>query len=248
VSEVDVLAVDVGATSMKFAGFSRRGEVLGAKARRPTAYPCPPERLVAAVAARAASVAPVRIGLGFPGEVADGVVLDAANLARAGGSRTPVDAALVRAWRGFDLRAALVAETGLATIVMNDAAMAAVGCAGDHGVELVLTLGTGCGLALVRRGRLVPARDVGAQPLHGAATFDDVLGERGRSADEGSWSREVVSAVERLAAEFGADVVHLAGGNARRLSPRAFAGAAVHVQIERGDPALLGAWRMWATT
>jgi polyphosphate glucokinase len=246
VSEVDVLAVDVGATSTKYAGFSRRGEIVGAKSRRPTSYPCSPERLVAAVASRVQRLAPVRVGLGFPGEVANGVVVDAANLARAGGPRTAVDEQIAARWRGFDLRGALARATGCPTLVMNDAAMAAVGCASGRGRELVVTLGTGCVLALVSEGRLVATRDVGDERFVELATYDEALGERGRARDPEVWLARVVAAVDGLAEEFRAGVVHLAGGNARRLAPRSFAAARTCVVIERDDPALIGAWRAWS--
>jgi polyphosphate glucokinase len=239
----DVLAVDVGATSIKFASFTVGGEMLGAPSRRPTPYPCGPERLVECLVTRTRRLGPSAVGLGFPGEVDGGVVLDGANLARPGGPRTEVDPGLAASWRGFHLAAALESATGRPTVVLNDAAMAALGCATGTGTEIVVTLGTGCGLALLRGGQLVASRDVGDAPLIGSASHDEVLGERGRAADPEAWARHVVDAVSSLADEFGAGVVHLAGGNARRLSPRLFEDARTSVVIERGDPALLGAWR-----
>jgi len=243
VSEVDVLAVDVGASTIKFATFSRAGAALSGRVRRSTPYPCTPARLIEVLARRIDSARPQRCGVGFPGEVANGRVVNGANLARPGGATSPVDPELAAMWRGFDLQAAITSATSTPTIVLNDASMAALGCARGTGVELVITLGTGCGMALVKSGRLVAVRDVGDEILVGSETYDALLGERGRAANPERWQSHVVTTIDELAKEFSADVIHLAGGNARRLSPLVFGDLHPRVFIERDDPALIGAWR-----
>ena len=238
-----MLAVDVGATTIKMGHFSAVGVALAARTRRTTPHPCDPTRLVELIAQRAAHLEVERIGVGFPGEVDHGVVIDGANLTRSLGPMSPVDDELVKQWSGFALESELHRVSGLTVRVLNDAATAALGCARGVGVELVVTLGTGCGLALVRDGELVRVRDVGADTLVGSATYDDLLGERGRRRDEEKWIEHVVSAVTQLAHEFSATTIHLAGGNARRLSPYAFGEWGESLVIERNDPALIGAWR-----
>jgi polyphosphate glucokinase len=237
-----VLAVDIGATTIKMQPFSLEGEP-GRRSRRPTPYPCWPERLSELVARRALADEATHVGVGFPGRVEDGTVLDGANLTRATGPAGSVDENLRRRWNGFDLAEALGKLTGAAVVVHNDAAMAALGCATGERTELVVTLGTGCGLALVREGRLVPVRDLGDERLVGSETYDDVLGERGRRQDETRWSLYVIATLSELADQYGAGTIHLAGGNARRLSAHMFGDLAAHVVIERGEPALMGAWR-----
>lgn len=238
-----VLAVDVGATTIKMRRFALDGTALEPRSRRTTPHPCPPERLVELIARKAASSPTTRIGLGFPGTVEDGRVLDGANLTRPTGPADEVDAQLDRAWRGFDLASAVAVASGASVVVENDAAMAALGCATGEGVELVLTLGTGFGMSLVCDGRLVRVRDLGDETLLGSATYDDVLGERGRRRDEAQWLRYVIATIGELAREFSATQVHLAGGNARRLSPHSFGEFGPRITIERDDPALLGAFR-----
>jgi polyphosphate glucokinase len=238
----EVLAVDVGATSIRMGRYNENGVMLAARSRRRTPYPCTPERLVTIVAERAARTDATVISLGFPGEVEDGVVLDAANLTRPGGLVTQMDEDLARRWRRFELDSNLEKATGCRVVVDNDAAMAARGTISGHGVELVVTLGTGCGLALARDGELVRVRDVGNEHLRGSATYDEVLGELGRRQGEEQWLVHVVATVNELASEFGATTVHLAGGNARRISPHAFGALAPHVHIARDDAALRGAF------
>ncbi len=243
VSDGDVLAVDVGATSIKSRAFSALGVALEARSKRSTPKPCEPERLVEIIASRATQLSVGRVAVGFPGEVDHGVVVDAANLARRSGPGSPVDPKLFAAWSGFDLAGALEGASQCQVVIDNDAVMAARGCLRGPGREIVLTLGTGCGFAFANDGVVVPARDLGAEELLDGATYDELLGELARRNDENRWLAQLIIAIDRLAIEFDARVVHLAGGNARRLSPDYFDDLAESIVIERDDPALMGAWR-----
>ena len=242
-SDGDVLAVDVGATSIKSRIFDSAGEARDSRSKRPTPRPCTPARLVELLATKCLEAGVERLGVGFPGEVDRGIVLDAANLSRRAGPGSPVEPSLFREWANFDLVGELQRATRCEVLVENDAVMAARGCLVGLGVEMVLTLGTGCGFALARNGDLIAVRDLGGEELIEGSSFDEVLGEVARSRDEARWQIHVQHAIDSLCAEFAVDVVHLAGGNARRLSPHQFVGGAEHVVIERDDPALLGAWR-----
>ncbi|MGC8499218.1 MAG: ROK family protein [Acidimicrobiales bacterium] len=240
-----VLAVDIGATSIKFAVVEPHGEIVGALQRRPTPYPCPPDRLVDVVAERARGSGCTRIGVGFPGEYRDGRAVGSGNLARVGGIGTPIDPALERAWQGFALEEALAAATGLEVRVVNDATLAALGCRRGVGREVVLTLGTGLGLALIVEGELRPVRDVGAEIRADGRTYDQTLGEQARAMSEEQWRTDLRAIVTSFTAEFDATEVHLAGGNARRVSPTWFEGLPVHVAIHGNDAALRGAARLF---
>ncbi len=239
----DVLAVDVGATSIKFRRFGADGVPCGPRAKRATPQPCTPDRLVQIIAGRAKEEPVEFIGVGFPGEVRSGVIIDGANLMRTDGPTSPIDPGLEGKWRGFALRDALISATGVKVVVGNDAAMAARGCATGIGTELVITLGTGCGFALVRAGELVPVRDVGDERLVGSETYDQLIGERGRRHDEVAWLANLVTAVSSLATEFSATTIHLCGGNARRVSRHSFGAWSSQILIERDDPALFGCYR-----
>lgn len=241
----EVLAIDVGATSIKFCRVDRSGRLLETPKRRPTPYPCPPPRLEDVLVRRIRQSRCARVGVGFPGEFADGHVVRPGNLSRPGGVTTEVDAALVEQWAGFDLEDALRRATGRDVRVVNDATLAALGCCTGHGTELVITLGTGAGLALEREGRLVRVRDVGAAPFRDGRTYDQALGEHSRSRDPAHWFELVEAAVRGLAEEFAADTVHLAGGNAKRISPSRFDDVDVAVVISGNEAPLRGAARLF---
>src|ERR1019366_1627957 len=105
-------------------------------------------------------------------------------LSRPGGVTTEVDPTLDATWRGFALQEALCGASRRDVRVVNDATMAALGCIDGQGVELVLTLGTGLGLALSINGQLQKVRDVGAEIFREGKTYDQSVGERTRATDE----------------------------------------------------------------
>ncbi len=240
-----IFAVDVGASNIKFAVVDARGALLDGVRRRPTPYPLPPARLVRVIASRAARSGCPRVGVGFPGKFADGRVIAPGNLARPGGVTTEVDPDLDREWRGFALQDALRAATRLDVRVVNDATLAALGSCNGEGVEVVLTLGTGLGLALEVDGVPTPVRDVGAELRLDGRTYDQTLGETARSADEMRWRSDLGRVIDGFVNEFSADVVHLAGGNARRVDPTWYAWVGVPVSIEGNEASLRGAARLF---
>jgi polyphosphate glucokinase len=238
-----VLCVDVGATSIKSQLFGEPGVGLDQRRKRTTPKPCTPSDLVSLIAQRCADVGARRVGVGFPGEVHEGVVVDAANLARRAGPGSPVEPSLYTRWTGYDLAQELQRITGAEIILANDAVMAARGCLVGPGIEMVITLGTGCGVALAHEGVIVGSIDVGNEELIEGSSFDELLGEFARHADELEWLTHLHLALDVLSAQYNVSVLHLAGGNAKRISPREFTSPDVTVIIERDDPALLGAWR-----
>jgi polyphosphate glucokinase len=240
-----ILAIDVGATNMKFCHVDPDGKLLETVRRRRTNYPCTPARLVDVLAARIERSACSQVGVGFPGELSDGFVTNPANLARPGGITTEVDPQLDRAWRGFALEDKLRMATGRDVRVVNDAALAAFGCCIGSGTELVLTLGTGMGLAYEIDGQLQEVRCVGFELFLDARTYDQAIGERSRAEDEVRWRSWLALAVVGLALEFGATTVHLAGGNAKRLALNTFADLASAVVIHGNDASLHGVTKLF---
>lgn len=240
-----ILAIDIGATNIKFCRVDAHGELLESIRRKPTPYPCAPERLVELLSERILQSDAKSVGVGFPGEFDDGHVIRPGNLSRPGGVTTEVDPELEEQWRGFALQDALQLSTGRDVRVVNDAKLAALGCCEGVGVELVLTLGTGLGLALCIDGQLQRVRDVGAAPFENGMTYDQLIGERGRAHDECKWFHSLERAIKNFCEEFGASVVHLAGGNARRVAPSYLASVGCRVIINGNQAPLRGAARLF---
>lgn len=212
------LAFDVGGTSIKAARLAA-GDAIDAKASRRTPVGLLPTRLLDVLSGLALRLAPYdRVGVGFPGPVEDGVVLDGSNLTRPAGPGTPVDEELRRAWHGFELAERLERALGVAVLVANDADVAALACATGTGRELTVTLGTGVGTGLVVDGVLAPHVEHSDTPLLGAASLDELIGEPIRKQiDPELWQERVRAVLEHLDREVGFDRCTLAGGNARRV-------------------------------
>ena len=240
-----IFAIDIGATNIKYCHVNREGELLRAVRRRPTPYPCTPERLVEFLVERVTQSGCTRVGIGFPGEFRDGHVVRPGNLSRPGGVHSEVDPGLEERWRGFALQATLREATGRDVRVVNDATMAALGCCGGGAVEVVLTLGTGLGLALCEDGVLQKVRDVGAEIFVHDKTYDQMVGERGRAAGDEVWNDSVRAVVRRFVDEFNASVVHLAGGNARRVSVSMFHDFPAKIVVDGNEAPMHGAARLF---
>jgi polyphosphate glucokinase len=129
--------------------------------------------------------------------------------------------------------------------VVNDATLAALGCSEGTGSELVFTLGTGFGIALVAHGELVKIRDVGAEVYFDGQSYDRVLGEFSRSQDEVRWNDRLHRAVNGFVEEFSADTVHLGGGNSRRVDLTRFSDATYRIVVNNNDATLRGAVKLF---
>jgi len=236
------LAVDVGATAIKWQPFNDEGEVRSARRRR-TPSPCHPDALLDIIGERAKFHQATFVAVGFPGDVIDGVVTDPANLARVAGPGSPVAGAVAQAWEAFPLRERIVETTGARCLVVNDAVATTAGCDVQRGRHLVITLGTGVGVALAADGMLLNIDDVGGR-MFGELTFDETVGEAARAQDPTLWIQSVVATIAHLREQFDIGTIHVAGGNAKRLSPQEFAWLNLPVIIERSMPALVGLNRL----
>jgi polyphosphate glucokinase len=137
-------------------------------------------------------------------------------------------------WVAFDYEAAF----GRPTVVVNDAAMQAVGSY-EGGRMLFLGFGTGMGSAMIVDGNVAPM-ELGHLPYK-KKTYEDYVGERGRERlGRKKWEKAVLDVVEIFTAALEPDEVVLGGGNADEL-------AELPPNTRLGDNAnaFLGGFRIW---
>jgi len=198
------LAIDIGGTGLKRALLGPDGAPLSPATTTPTPRPARPDDVVAALVHDAPRPFD-RVSVGFPGVVVDGCPLNAPNL---DGD-----------WAGFPLAARLSAALGAPTRVANDADVQGYGAIEGHGVELVLTLGTGMGSALFVDGQLVPNLELGHHPLRDGATYEQLLGKASLERDgHARWRLNLDHALQVARALFNPRRVALGGGHAQRLA------------------------------
>ncbi|MHB8379153.1 MAG: ROK family protein [Acidimicrobiales bacterium] len=240
-----VLAVDIGATTIKFGLVDADGHLINDVVRMATPYPCSPRRLVEFITEQIAQSGCSRIGVGFPGDLREGLVIEPGNLSRPEGFTSEIDPLLHAEWQNTNLEQAFRAACHQDVRVVNDATLAALGCCEGSGSELVFTLGTGFGIALVASGNLVTIRDVGAEVFTEGKSYDRLLGEFARSEDESRWNGLLRRAVDNFVEEFSADTVHLGGGNSRRVDLTEFSDAAYRIVVNDNDATLRGAVKLF---
>ncbi|HEY4014088.1 MAG TPA: ROK family protein [Polyangiaceae bacterium] len=223
------LAIDIGGTGLKALVLDRVGRPITERQRVETPRPATPRALLGALWGLIATLGPFdRISAGFPGVVFAGVVKTAPNLDPA--------------WQGFRLAARLEQRLGKPARVVNDAGMQGFGVIEGHGLEMVLTLGTGLGCALFYEGTYIPNLELAHHPFRHDRTYEQYLGDQAMKADgKKKWNRHVVEAIGQIDPIWNPDRIYVGGGNAKHLKavlPR-------HVKITPNVAGLLGGIALW---
>src|SRR6516162_1688707 len=202
------LAIDVGGSGIKAALLDNHGNMIGDRQRVPTPpKPVAPGALVHAIDQAASSLGDFeRVSVGFPGYVRDGRVLTAPNL----GSEVLA---------GFDLQSALAQRWGKPVRVLNDADVQGFGAIKGHGVEMVLTLGTGAGTSIFRDGEIMTHLELAHHPVSGNKTYDEYIGNTAREKKgKKAWGKRVAKVIDILRVVVRFDHLYLGGGNAKDVT------------------------------
>lgn len=174
--------IDIGGTGIKGGVVDLRGGVLlGERFRLDTPSPSTPQA-VAATAGKVAAHFDYQgpFGVAFPGVVLNGVVKTAAN----------VD----KGWIDTSLKGAMEPKLPGPVTVLNDADAAGLAEArygagrGHHGLVIVVTVGTGIGIALINDGKLVPNAELGHIEIDGHDA-ESKAAASARERDRLSWQQ-----------------------------------------------------------
>lgn len=202
-----IFAVDIGGTHLKASVVAADGTLLADPVRTDSPATAGPAAFARAIAAMASGLPAFdAVALGFPGVVRDGCVRTAPLFADPH-------------WAGFALCAELERLTGKPCRMANDADVHGLAVIEGHGLEMVVTLGTGFGTSLYADGRLCPHLELAHHPFLGGRTYNECVGEAARRAcgDE-EWLRRVHEAIRVLRVLTNFDRLHVGGGNARLLT------------------------------
>ena len=237
------LSIDIGGTGIKASVLDAKGAMLHDRVRALTQYPMGPDALVTAIAGLAQQLPTFdRISAAFPGVVRHGHVLTAPAFETVGGLGTEHDDALVAAWYRFDLAGALADMLQRPARVLNDADMQGLDVVQGHGVEVVITLGTGFGSAFFEDGRLGPHLELAHHRFRKSETYNEQLGDAARKAvGVDRWTSRVVKAIANLRVLSNFDHLYIGGGNAKRLQLE----LDHDVSIVDNTAGILGGIRLW---
>jgi polyphosphate glucokinase len=222
------LAIDIGGSGLKMQALSPEGTPISERLRVPTPDPATTGAILRALDELKVSV-PLfdRVSVGFPGVIKEGRTLTAANL-------DPE-------WVGFPLAKKLERRWGKPVRMANDCAVGGFAVIQGHGVELVITLGTGLGSALFTEGMLCPGLELGHHPWR-KKTYEDYLGRRGlQKYGTKRWNKLLERAIEQTSATFNWDALYIGGGNAKKVTVKLGA----NIKIISNEEGLLGAMALW---
>lgn len=227
---MNTLSVDVGGSHVKASVLGPGGRMLHDRVKADTPARLTPARLISIIATLAKPLPRFeRVSVGFPGVVRHGVIRTAPNLG-------------TERFAGFDLAAALTKRLGVPVHVCNDADVQGYGAISGHGIELVITLGTGFGTSLFDDGRLGPHLELAHHVFRHDHTYEDELGEAGRERlGNKRWNKRLAEAIDSLRALTSFDHLYIGGGNARLVKltlPR-------DVSIVDNTAGILGGVRLW---
>ena len=223
------LAIDIGGTGIKAVVLSETGKLLTERIRVKTPRPATPAAVINAIVELAKQQGEFdRVSVGFPGVVRRGVTVTAPNL---NGK-----------WGGFPLADTLSKKLGKPVRVANDADVQGFGAIAGHGVELVITLGTGFGSGLFTDGKLVPNLELGHHPFQKGKTYEELLGDAALKKIGGKkWNKRLVRAIQTLDRTFNYDRLYIGGGNAERITVK----LPENVKIVSNVAGLLGGLALW---
>jgi polyphosphate glucokinase len=224
------LAIDIGGTRLKAGLLDASGDLVQGPNRTDTPVRATPNAVVDAVLGLAIPLAPFdRISVGFPGVVRQGQVLTAPNLGTA-------------EWRHFGLAAKLSDAFGKPVRMLNDAEVQGLGVISGHGLECVITLGTGMGFSLFHHGQPAPHLELSQHPIHKDKTYDQFIGVVAyRKVGRKRWNRRVSRALEAITTLVGYDTLYIGGGNAKHL----MLDLPPNIQVVGNEAGITGGVRLW---
>ena len=202
-----ILAIDIGGSHIKATVLDTQGKQLMDYEKLDTPVPANPENVLTTIKTLVKSFMPYdKIAVGFPGFIKDSVVYTAPNL----------DA---KNWVKIPLAKTLEELLGKPTKVVNDADMQGLGIVSGHGLEMMVTLGTGFGTAFLQNGILLPHLELAHHPISGKKTYDEYIGEKAlEKIGDKRWNKRLLKIINILKTVFNYDTLYLGGGNARKIN------------------------------
>jgi polyphosphate glucokinase len=224
------LSIDIGGSRLKASVLSVTGRMITQPNRTDTPHPATPEAVVAGLLGVVEPLGAFdRISIGFPGVVRRGRVLTAPNLG------TPF-------WHDYPLADVLAERLGKPARMLNDATVQGLGVISGHGLECVITLGTGMGFALFDRGYPAPHLELSQHPVRKGMTYDQWIGNAAlQKLGAKSWNRRVRKAIGIIATLVTYDTLAIGGGNAKRLDFKLPLG----VRTVSNEAGITGGIRLW---
>lgn len=201
-----ILSIDIGGSNIKGTVLSSDGEFLQDYQKISTPDPSTPGKVMEVIGQLAGKFTDYnKISVGFPGYVKNGIIKTAPNLG-------------TMEWAEFDLAKNVEALLKKPTLVINDADLQGLSLAEGKGIEMMITLGTGFGSAILSDGILLPHLEIAHHPITKKKDYDEYVGEEEmKRIGKKKWNKRMKRVLEVLKVVVNYDVLYISGGNASKL-------------------------------
>ena len=228
----NILSIDIGGSNIKTIILDRQGRLQTAYQKVATPVPATPETVTAAIKELVQNFpAYEKIAVGFPGYVKEGIVSTAPNLG-------------TNYWQNINFTKLLTDTLGKPAKVVNDADMQGLGVVSGKGLEMVVTLGTGFGTAILKNGVLLPHLELAHHPIAKKQTYDEYIGDKAlEKIGLKKWNKRMKMIIGVLQTVFNYDSLYIGGGNASKLDFT----LAENIKIVTNREGIHGGARLWET-
>jgi polyphosphate glucokinase len=202
-----ILAVDIGGSNIKGTLLNEQGQMIADYKKLPTPEPATPDRVIAIIEQLAKNFPGFeKVSVGFPGYVKSGVIMTAPNLG-------------TEAWQQTLLAERLSTLLQKPVRVVNDADMQGLGVVSGKGFEIVVTLGTGFGTAVLYNGELLPHLELAHHPVTKIKDYDAYIGDKEMARiGKQRWNKRMMRVLDILKTVFNYDHLYIGGGNSDELT------------------------------
>ncbi len=206
-SDEKILSIDIGGSRIKGTILDLDGNMLINYQRISTPKFAGPENVMQGIVELTKNFEMyTKVSVGFPGYVRGGIVFTAPNL---GTSK----------WKEFSLGQQLSEILRKPVRVVNDADMQGLGVCSGKGLEMVITLGTGFGTALLMDGTLLPHLEIGQHPFTRKRNYDQYIGNIAFEAvGLEKWNTRLQKVILVLKTVFNYDHLFISGGNSKKIT------------------------------
>jgi len=204
----NILSIDIGGTSIKACILNSEGDLISEFKKVPTPNKATPEDVLSCIQELANTLSKDfdKISIGFPGYVKYGRVQTAVNLA-------------ANKWIDIDLAQQVSDIFGRPVRLVNDADQQALGIVSGKGFEIVFTVGTGFGTALVYDGDLLPHLELAHLPITKNKDYDDYIGDKSfQKIGKEKWNARLQRIIEIYKTVFNYDTLYIGGGNSKEIT------------------------------
>lgn len=226
----NILTIDIGASFIKATVLNQEGELLQDYKRIKTPDPATPQKVLEWIQNLVTGFQDYdKISVGFPGYIKKGIVRTAPNLG-------------TDLWKNVNLNRLLSDALNKPVRIANDADMQGLGVVSENGLEMVITLGTGLGTALLLDGHLLPHLEVAHHPITRNRTYDDYIGDNAlKKTGVKKWNKRMKKVLDILKIVFNYDRLYIGGGNSGKLNFK----LDENIKIITNKDGIKGGARLW---